>query len=505
MPEESIKADGGGIIPAVKLHRNFQSIRYALTINLRRNYMLLYNTKIPVKEELSREKFIETFLEWINKSKNHPLNGISWSGEDELLAEAADEKLEILCHNETTAIHMANSSGGNLRTSDFILNAAGDTPSILAQTYGIGSIKNPELFLRLPSFLYQIYLQGLFGSDNGAEINKNPLVFSSADTEMAADMINNTNNCWLPIIYVSKTFYTKQELVSSKKLAAKLFGLAHVITETEPYIQRNLRKKTDGRNPYNGYIYIYYPNGIVQKICTDMGMSMEKTEDDICRRIYDWHICTCENDQPLFKELKYSIQYQKNKESEELIKLYESLLLEQDQKNKEAKEENRRLAGDLNRFMLKAEALEQQYINSEESEISGVKLNVSEKELYENELKDVILKVLKKEVDSMEGDANLSQCRKYHVLKNIVNNNDMTDFPEKTYEALKSLSGEIGYNQRDSKRHLANLGFTVHTGNHIKVCYKDDERYMFTIASSASDKRVAKNVTSSIYNVLFGY
>ena len=83
--------------------------------------------------------------------------------------------------------------------------------------------------------------------------------------DFIADIMSNGCKLPLPIVYVSKIFGCDGYEVDVESLADNLAGIAYVIIEKTSDIADMLKIKI-GKNPYNGTIGIYYPNGSNEKI-----------------------------------------------------------------------------------------------------------------------------------------------------------------------------------------------------------------------------------------------
>ena len=76
------------------------------------------------------------------------------------------------------------------------------------------------------------------------------------DYNTIANLITN-NKSDMPVIYISADKNNKY-LVDADALAIELFGIAHVYKEANYSFAKQLKIHTDGKNPYNGTIGIFY-------------------------------------------------------------------------------------------------------------------------------------------------------------------------------------------------------------------------------------------------------
>ena len=118
-----------------------------------------------------------------------------------------------------------------------------------------------------------------------------------------------------------------------------------------------------------------------------------------------------------------------------------------------------------------------------------------EDELYEGEIKDQILEILQTQLNQVK-----KKTRKEHILQDILENNDSTGaLKEKRAEIKRILKGYTKVGE-GLKRDLKAYGFTItKEGGHYKLIYKDDNRYLFTMAASGSDsQRGGENLSAEI-------
>lgn len=105
----------------------------------------------------------------------------------------------------------------------------------------------------------------------------------------------------------------------------------------------------------------------------------------------------------------------------------------------------------------------------------------------------------------MDSDPNLTESRKYHVLKSLLQQNIISDIPDETEKVLREILNGDGSFNKSKKKQLNDLGFEVEEGKHYKITYKGDSRYMFTLSKTSSDFRSNLNAVSKASNKIFGY
>ena len=131
-------------------------------------------------------------------------------------------------------------------------------------------------------------------------------------------------------------------------------------------------------------------------------------------------------------------------------------------------------------------------------------LKGNEQDLYEEEIRDVVLKVLKKERASMAGDPNQEETRKYHILSDLLENNEIRGRGEELKKQLKEIFGNGEPLNTSKKKQLQEMGFEIlDGGKHYKLVYRGDERYLMVAARTPSDYRAYLNTAMQMTNKLF--
>ena len=124
----------------------------------------------------------------------------------------------------------------------------------------------------------------------------------------------------------------------------------------------------------------------------------------------------------------------------------------------------------------------------------------SEKDLYSNEIKDVVLECLHQNL------ASGASSRRNTVINNILKANGYTHRNEDDRTALKEIlsrvnSGTEFLNKSAPIFNKLNI-ITRTAGRHRKICFQNDDRYMVTMPLTTSDYRSFKNLASELCNTL---
>lgn len=307
----------------------------------------------------------------------------------------------------------------------------------------------------------------------------------------------------MPVVYISAVKNKEQVCIDAMELAKDLAGVAHVMIEESYECTKKLKDLTDGINPYDGAVQIFYGLNITQRILPRYFINSEQFRMEVAYSVYKRLILSRIDDEFSRTKLKYKNLERKSKESIELSQICDALLDEKEKiidvgklRIQELEEENANLNAKLMIYKSR--------LNSKEDDDALLTFNVEEKDLYPEEMRDVVVKVLKKELQEMEADANLKESRKYHVLKNLVRKNKLTGKDEEIKQILKEILNKDGSFKGAKRRQLNDLGFTITEGKHYKITYGDDKRYMFPLSKTASDYKTNINAVKTISKKLFG-
>lgn len=256
--------------------------------------MIVYSTKFYVTKELTKEKLIELAFEWINESPHYGFNGISWNGEDIYEQECEKQKFSVIQSNDTQvlAIRLENIDGDNvLWTNDFVYEEC-DVHNILLVRLARDAVDKESFVARnynRPRLMKTILKLGYGAKDNNLLISDREILISEHNLQLAENIICGKTKYLLPIVYVTKRFVDNATILDTKELAKDLAGTAHVIVEENTNITFELKERTNGNNPFNGAVHIYYTDKVGTRIVPDEFSKANtfrfKIVNSVCRRL----------------------------------------------------------------------------------------------------------------------------------------------------------------------------------------------------------------------------
>lgn len=470
--------------------------------------MLLFSTKFIVSPDLKNNLFVEKVLNWINGGKNYTFEELKWNGEEEFSVDNADktQHLDIYCYsdNDTVTVHLLNKDGKVIWTNDYVLTNKNDQRLLSVQLYSEAEdidAQFPRNFNR-PRLLKQLINEGYGGSDNGLRICDTCTYIDEQNIDLICDIIENKQHYMMPVIYVSTSFFNEKYKVDCKELAKDLAGVAHVLVERDGKINKMLQQRTNGLNPYNGAVHVYYGKNVGSRLLPRYEMDPNQFRKEITDAIFGKLILNKIDDDLSLNKIRYQHLSIMSKENIELTKISELMLKESESKLDNANNRIQELEDENFRLKSKLQSFEYGYQKGK-AEKTAVLFETQEKDYYEGELNDIVLKVIQKEVSTMSSDPNQTEKRKYHVLKSLLQQNPITNTSK---YIMENISKALGYNNdltRNQRRLLIENGFDIEERGHYQLTYKHDQRYIFTLAKTSSDHRSKKNLISEINNILF--
>ncbi len=429
-----------------------------------------------------------------------------------LILQLTLQSLSINKYEETVIVHLTNKDGKIIWTNDYVLTEKNGKRILAVQLYNDAlelSARMPNDFNR-PYLLKKIIREGYGDKDNDLCIDDRYVLIKKDNIELIEKIILDEVEYMMPVVYVTQVAYTGNYRVNYTELAKDLAGIAHVLVEKDRNVSKRLQETTDGKNPYNSAVQIYFGKGASQRILYTSGNQWsfrKEIVNTVCRRL---SLSKIDDDLSWSK-----IRFKKTVESmiknenynEELIKMYEEELSKKDfdidQRNNRIKileEKNNELHSQVDYYRF---SLENKSAGS--SEYGSIVLDSQEIDFFENEQNDIILKLIKKEINTMQADINQTETRKYHVLKSIMQQNEIKNDADNIIQEIRNLFSGGAKINRAFKSKLKELGFKINeTGKHYELLYRDDSRYSFTLARTTSDGRSFKNMGTKILKNVFG-
>lgn len=482
--------------------------------------MLIFSTKLIVSESLTQDVFVDFIEDWLSNNRNYRFGKVVYDGSQEFVLTKGTDSLEIYVYPEALTVRLTSISDGIIWTNDYVLTQQEEKNILAIQLYSDAaslSVRMPESFNK-PRVLRQVLERGYGGMDDDLPVSDAPFVLTAENIDIARKLIMRESAYFMPVIYVSYPRYAIDKPINFTDMAKVLAGIAHVVVEPKE-LAAAVRRETEGHNPYDGAVDIFYGARSSYRVISGNYDSKAKMQQFIQNSVQQKILMTKIEDELSWMKLHFAHLQAQNKEAPELIDLYQQMLEEAenegelkkqhiDELESRIKELEERIA-DLKTDLAKKDSQLQNYEygfaqSGKAQTLTGVRFESSERELYIGEIKDIILKILDKERNSMDSDPNLKKSRKFDVLKDILELNAQTGRAEEISECLRDIIDKSCNLNSRRKYQLAELGFEIRVGTHYKIIFNEDERYAFTLSKTASEYRSNTNTLKDAVNALFG-
>lgn len=472
--------------------------------------MVLFSTKFALSEDMSQREFLSMLSSWLCDSSSYSLRPVfnETDKDYEFTSEDGCETLLVYLTDTHLAVQLTKKAVESVFIHTYIMTKVDDMPVMFIRLEKslVKASAQQDFKVRIPRLMREIFWREYGGLDHGILTDDKAYIIRKKDIVLAEDILGRKIEFFNPIVYVSAIESTGHYNVDYDRLASELLGMGHVVVEGSPYISQLIDSKFSDIQPKNGDILVLLPSGETELFLKD---------DSISTQISDYIRNSMANvvvdDIFSFSKIRLSYMLSKAKGDGELTSICDELLQEKDNEIKILREEINKLEKKSSDLSCKVDSYEQAFKKSKDSESDSDDLNtfdfvVSESDLYEGELRDVVLRVLQKEYNGMKGDKNLVASRKYGVLGDILANNEITDKADELRDVFKRCIKD-GTMSREAIREAERYGFTIAKSgsNHYKILFNGDTRYQMAMSSTPSDKRAGDNLLTTYMNMLFGY
>jgi hypothetical protein len=332
--------------------------------------------------------------------------------------------------------------------------------------------------------------------DGDFQVCDEPRILAESEVDVAARLLLGETNHYLPVIYTSSTFNNCPPF-DVLRLAQWASGMAHVVVEPSRQFSKVLASRVERTNPHSGAVSIYWPHGSGRtskffpydsNSAKYASAVAETIRNALTVRRSDYH-CNWDYLRELAIRKKIESLRRKGKASiEEYIKAFDGELKLTKSRLEESEIEIRRL---------KAELI---------SRVRGFRINSdgllklgSEQDLFPGEQKDILFRALTIASHNVQPDGRVQD-----VLNALIKANLPTGESERIEQNIRDILANCMDAGKKERRALEELGFTIsEDGKHLKLVFRGDDRYTFTLSKTASDWRGMKNTVSDITKRLF--
>jgi len=465
--------------------------------------MNIFSIKHNVKNNLTKEYFLQLLKEWLENSPHEPLKTIgegTFSEHMDVLNETCRLQVKTLEEYSTIAARLTRIEDKTMWRTDIIFNYADMAVAINLSQDNSESTVVPYNY-KIPYFLKLLIKKELIKEDVIFGYDKITLI-TKDNIELLENVIEGRHKLPHPLVYVSASKDNKTG-IDILKLKEKLLGLAHIVTATKD-VSELLVRHYASFCLNNGNICVYNTGQGV--VCKKYYTKSFFEEDRIISRIsqeikynvthryqgdmYTWDGIQTEYlrnaNRNLLAEHLTSLKQEQvlSKENNEIIDIFGTQLNECDdtiesltKKVQALEAENEGLRNKLYGYSGKIPLL----------------YHGEEDEFYDNEIKEIILDALNNYKNGREG------TRRYDLITDIISANDFTNTPESRKNTIKSILKGYTRLTNDLEKDLEEFGFEIsQAGKHYKLTYNSDSRYFVTMAKSCSDVKAGNNLASEI-------
>jgi hypothetical protein len=450
--------------------------------------MIGFNTMLSLPTKTSEIRFLEICRKWQKFSPHSTLTISDEEIVDGLKYQSDSESLEFVRVSTEKGVHcgvrhIKKDDDGEWRT-DVVgyKTEANFTVAIVSSraAFNIASYWN----LPQKPYIVKLLLEEIGSiSDGEIEVEAKPKEVTIENYHKLVSVINGETKHFLPVVYISRYFFGDSYLVDPQRLAVKLSGLAHVFYETDTIVSTKLKEITNGRNPYNGKIGIFWPNGECNYYY------YREYQSDHIKNILDFVKKTLNTRKTLnecrwsfVQGLKYQSILENYKKGEDEQQKFINYVLEEYQILKDQIEaleaENRYL-----------NQLKETFYSNDFSGKTPLCYKGSEPELFPNEQLEIIYEI----IEDRLRNGNCSP-RVKNILHAILDANEKTNNREKFLGEVRRLLASSNGLTKKSIKELISLGFEItEEGKHYKMRIRGDDRYSHSISKTPSDHRAALN------------
>lgn len=463
--------------------------------------MLVFRTVCPLNSEALLQKLIDTSIKWIDESPHYELKGQlnCYYGYSKFTKETESEKFECFTYQIDTTnyacIYFEKKECDKKWITEIVYKK--DNKNVIFSINIYCEALNFENTLNeanRPYLIKTLAKEIGFGNDGLFSTTNKAHYFSSNELDVACNIINGNFQSYLPCVYVSMNEQGEYSLDIDK--ASKLLsGIAHVFIEPNVYFSQDLRRKTQGNNPYLGAVGIFFPN-----------YGNKKTILPLRENNYKIGIRT------LFNAVKNSLNFGVQPEELSFSNIKMKLLkyefqINEFQNDKQAMidyvvSQNEELESTISRQKEEIYQLKNRLKISEESldkNSAAALINRGEQfDSYQDQIHDTIIELIE------NGKNNYEQgTRKRSIIDDILMHNKKNGQKEQIVDELKNIFKGYRTMTDSIESKLKKLGFSVDKSSpHYKLSFTSYPQISVPLPASGSDKRGGRNCVSDIKKTL---
>lgn len=467
--------------------------------------MLVFSTKLPLKDKITQEECMKLFIKWVIDSPNYDISVVdyditshkdfdcTYGNQIFSIRHFKDESIEI------SACRLENREADAIWINDCIFLCENNEKFLLIQLH----CNRTNFDIKLPyphkPYIVRQFIENEYCKDDaGIPITDKPIESDGEYYSTCVNFMNGTLNYTMPIVYISCDYWGNTA-ISPSYLSRQLSGVAHVFVERNRETALKLKEDTDGNNAHSEYIGIYFPG---TKFCQKYGLNYYSNYKAMSREIINsvWKVLINKSDSSKFNWNHIIALQSRQKMAEwQNISAQDKLQLSEymdtfDQENQTLRDKIDEMSAELYSVRAQLDTMRMS-LNSSQNDCfyrSGV-----ETDLYIGETSDLLHNILSHAQSKFDPNS-----RAFSLIQSLLNANPRIGECDRIIRGISAIfSGDCRLN-KTAKTQLQNLGFTIQEdGPHYKMFFHDP-RYMFTVSKTPSDHREGKNLISDIKNII---
>lgn len=470
--------------------------------------MLIFSTKLPVKDSFTKEKFFELVIQWNQGSPHDRIDGLVWNGGHQ--HRWGDEKrvLEITEYDAVAAAHFVrNEMHGVNWTTEFILHTERKEIGIYLSREATENTIYFHKEFKPPYFVKLLMRDGFLASDEGIPISDRPHSFGATKEEqllLTRLCLEDHTAFRLPVVYLTRDWFTERYVLDEDEMAQRLRGVAHVLVESDKEVSRILKGACSAQNAYDGGMAIYFPSlsARTKRFIPYDGMDKEKLMSQMVRMVF---------------------RYMNQQKRERLDTWDGILMLQMRRHTDQLLADKHRIEADTQQTFKENEEVWEEFVKAQtqvealteqnerlQNELAVLRARVdsmgehpllyygSEQDFYEGEILEFVLSALSEKLDRLPNEKD-NPLRSVDVLQDVLSANECEGIQAQRHAELKRVLKGYRTLTPDIRSTLIDIGFKITSeGKHHKLTYYDNDRYVITMAKSGSDWRGGENLISEI-------
>lgn len=470
--------------------------------------MLVFSTRLPLKDNITREDCLRLFIQWITESPNYSIDSedidydLSSCQDFDYTKDNLTFYIRYYKDNDTEilACRLENTEPTAEWINDCIFSCENNIKTLMIQL----NCNRTDFDTQLPNahkpyIVRQFVENGYCKEDAGIPIIDSPLESDTEYYDTCVGIMNGTLEYSMPVVYVSCDYWGNTA-ISASYLAKQLSGIAHVFVEKQHETALKLRDDTNGNNAYTEYVGIYFPGTVY---CQRHSLRYYDDYKAMSREIinavwkalinrsdsskYNWnHILALQARQKMMEWKDIS-----DRNKDQLSDYIDNF----DAENNELRCQVDTLNQEV--YSLRAQLDILKAGLNDDSENRCFYNKGDEPSLYNSERSDLLYSIL-----SQAQPAYKQNSRGYILIQSMLDANPREGECKRIMDGVNAIFNNGDKLNRSTKAQLKNLGFSIQEdGSHYKITFHDS-RYMFTVSKTPSDFREGKNLVSQIRNVI---